>query len=277
MRLVPWVPPPPGRTGLLPFLRRHRRLLLSGVASELRQRFSRSLLGSLWVVLNPMVQAALYSLVLGSVLGSRLPGRAGDSMAYPLYLLSGMLCWSLVSELVQRCLGLFVAEATLLKKASFPRFCLPLIACGSALVNHGLLMAAVLVVALVSPIGWHLSLLWLPSLSALACLFGLALGLILGCCNVFVRDLEPLTAIGLQLWFWLTPIVFVPDAVPARLRRLLLLNPLAWLVQAYQSVLLEQRAPRALPLLASVVVVLLLGLAARHVWRRTVPAMAEVL
>ncbi|MCS5698046.1 ABC transporter permease [Cyanobium sp. FGCU-52] len=275
--MVPRVTGLLGPAGPIPFLRRHRRLLLSGVASEFRQRFSRSLLGSLWVVLNPMVQAALYALVLGSVLGSRLPGRAADPMAYPLYLLSGMLCWSLVSELVLRLLGLFVAEATLLKKASFPRFCLPLIACGSALVNHLLLMAAVLVVALVSPIGWQLSLLWLPLLSALACLFGLALGLILGCCNVFVRDLEPLTAIGLQLWFWLTPIVFVPDAVPPRLRRLLLLNPLAWLVQAFQSVLLEQQSPRALPLLASLAVGVLLALAARHVWRRTVPAMAEVL
>jgi lipopolysaccharide transport system permease protein len=263
--------------GPILFLRRYGRLLLSGVASEFRQRFSRSLLGSLWVVLNPMVQAALYALVLGTLLAARLPGMAADPLAYPIYLLSGMLCWSLVSELVLRCLGLFVAEATLLKKAPFPRFCLPLIAAGSALVNHLLLLAAVLAVALLSPIGWSTSLFWLPLLSALAWLFGLALGLILGCCNVFVRDLEPLTGIGLQLWFWLTPIVFVPDAVPASLRRLLQLNPLAWLVQAYQAVLLEQRPPSPMALLASAAVVLLLALAARYVWRRTVPAMPEVL
>jgi len=198
-------------------------------------------------------------------------------MDYPLYLLSGMLCWSLVSELLMRCLGLFVAEATLLKKAPFPRLCLPLIATGSALVNHAMLTAAVLLVALLSPVGWQPSLLWLPCLSALSCLFGLSLGLILGCCNVFVRDLEPLTAIGLQLWFWLTPIVFVADAVPATLHKVLLINPLAWLVQSYQAVLLEQQAPSQWALLASMVVVVMLGIAARYVWQRTVPAMAEVL
>jgi len=270
-------PPPTTPLRALGFIIRYRQLLVSGVKAELRQRFSRSLLGSLWVVLNPMVQAALYALVLGGVLGGRLPGRTGHTMDYPIYLLSGMLCWSLVSELLTRCLGLFVAEANLLKKAPFPRFCLPMIATGSALVNHAMLTAAVLVVVLLSPIGWHLSLLWLPCLSALSCLFGLSLGLILGCCNVFVRDLEPLTTIGLQLWFWLTPIVFVTDAVPATLRNALLMNPLAWQVQAYQAVLLEQHAPDQQALLGSLLVVLLLGEAARHVWQRTVPAMAEVL
>lgn len=255
----------------------HHPFVLSGVRNECRQRFSRSLLGSLWVVLNPLVQALIYALVLGSVLRSRLPAMANEPLAYPLYLLSGLLVWGLVSELIQRCLGLFVAEATLLKKAAFPRFCLPLIATGSALVNHLLLVVAVLLVALCSPIGWSPTLLWLPLLSLLAALFGLLLGLVVGCCNVFVRDLEPLTAIGLQLWFWLTPIVFVPSLVPQPFQSWLQLNPLCWLVQAFQTVLLEQRAPQGPSLIALAGVLLLLGLAARHIWRRTVPAMAEVL
>lgn len=255
----------------------HRRLLLAGVADELRRRFSRSLLGGLWVVLNPLVQAVLYVVVLGGVLSARLPAMAQQPMAYPLYLLSGLCCWGLASELVLRCLGLFVAEATVLKKAAFPRFCLPLIACGSALVDHCLLLAAVLLVALLSPIGWSSALLWLPLLSALTCLFGFSLGLILGCANVFVRDLEPLTGIGLQLWFWLTPIVYVSSVVPRAFQVLLQLNPLTWLVQAYQAVLLEHRAPQPLPLVASCLVSLVLALLARRFWRRTVPAMAEVL
>lgn len=255
----------------------HHRFILGGVRNECRQRFSRSLLGSLWVVLNPLVQALIYALVLGSVLRSRLPAMADQPLAYPLYLLSGLLVWGLVSELIQRCLGLFVAEATLLKKAVFPRFCLPLIAAGSALVNHGLLLVAVLLVALISPIGWSRALLWLPLLSLLALLFGLLLGIAVGCCNVFVRDLEPLTAISLQLWFWLTPIVFVPSLVPQPFQAWLQFNPLCWLVQAFQAVLLQHQAPQPLPLLALVGVLLLLALAATRIWSRTVPAMAEVL
>ena len=269
---------------MLPGLRRgwryiwcHHRFILGSVLNECRLRFSRSALGSLWVVLNPLVQALIYAVVLGGVLASRLPAMASVPMAYPVYLLSGLLAWGLVSELVQRCLGLFVAEATLLKKAAFPRFCLPLIAAGSALVNHLLLMAAVLVVALVSPIGWNAVLLWLPLLTGLTAAFGLLLGLLLGCCNVFVRDLEPLTAIGLQLWFWLTPIVFVPSVLPPGLQPLLQANPLCWLVQAFQAVLLEHHAPSPAPLLALVGLIGILSFAATYVWRRTVPSMAEVL
>lgn len=251
--------------------------MLGGVRSEYRQRFSRSLLGSLWVVLNPLVQALIYALVLGSVLRTRLPSMADQPMAYPIYLLSGLLAWGLVTELIMRCLGLFVAEASLIKKAAFPRFCLPLIAAGSSLLNHALLLAAVLIVAIASPVGWSMSILWIPLLSCLAASFGFCLGLILGCFNVLVRDFEPLTAIGLQLWFWLTPIVFVPSVVPDPFRGWLNLNPLTWLVQAFQAVLLEKTSPQPLPLAAFASMIVLLAFLADYVWRRTLPVMPEVL
>jgi hypothetical protein len=122
---------------------RYRHFIASSIRAEIRARFVRSRLGGLWMIIHPLAQAAILALVLAELMSAKLPGMGNDRSGYALYLLSGMLGWSLFAELVTRCLTLFIDNGNLLKKMLFPRICLPLIAAGSAVLNNALLFAAV--------------------------------------------------------------------------------------------------------------------------------------
>ncbi|HEY5308132.1 MAG TPA: ABC transporter permease, partial [Casimicrobiaceae bacterium] len=125
---------------------RYRHFILSSIRAEIRARFIRSKLGGLWMIVHPLAQAAIFALVLSEIMSAKLPGMANDRSAYALYLLSGLLGWSLFSELVNRCLTLFIDNGNLLKKIQFPRICLPIIVAGSALLNNVLLLLAIILV-----------------------------------------------------------------------------------------------------------------------------------
>ena len=91
------------------------------------------------MIVNPLINAAIFALVLAEVMSAKLPGMTNDKFGYALYLMAGMLAWSLFSEVVSRSVTIFVENANLLKKLVFPRICLPLTVIGSALINNLLL------------------------------------------------------------------------------------------------------------------------------------------
>jgi lipopolysaccharide transport system permease protein len=256
---------------------RYRFFIGSSVRNDLRARVARSQLGAAWVVLQPLAQVAIFSLVLSEVLGARLPGT-GNPHAYAIYLMAGSLCWALFNEIVTRCLGIFVGNASLLKKIAFPRICLPLIAVGSSLLNNLLLFLAMVAIFAMMGHAPTAALLWLPLLTVLTAAFALGLGLLLGVLNVFVRDVGQVMGIVLQLLFWLTPIVYMPSIVPGRYAGLLALNPLYPLVQAYQqAILYGAPPPRAAGLATTAELALLLLAAALLLFRRAAPDMVDVL
>ncbi len=255
----------------------YRHFILSSIHTEFRARFARSKLGGLWMIIHPLAQAAIFALVLAEVMAAKLPGMAGNKFAYAIYLLSGMLAWSLFSEIVSRCVTVFIDNGNLLKKMLFPRINLPLIIAGSALINNILLLLAVLVVfALLGHVP-SVQFAWMPLLILLTMALGLGLGLLLGVFNVFVRDVGQVVPIALQLAFWFTPIVYTPDIVPQYLRALLRLNPMTAIVQSFQNVMLFEKSPDFVSLGWVVIATLLLLLAALALFRRASGEMVDVL
>ena len=255
---------------------RFRYFIASSVRNDLRARVARSHLGAAWMVLQPLAQVAIFTLVLSEVLAARLPGTSSKH-AYAIYLMSGSLAWSLFNEITSRCLTIFVDNAGLLKKMVFPRICLPLIVVGSAMVNSFLLFMAMLGIFLLMGHLPTVELLWLLPLAAVTVAFALGLGLLLGVVNVFVRDVGQVMTIVLQLWFWLTPIVYMPSIVPAQFRHWMALNPMVPIVEAYQRVILYQQAPTGMGTLwVAGLSALLLG-AAMLLFRRAAPDMVDVL
>ena len=253
-----------------------RNFILSSIVTEFRSRFSRSRIGFLWVVIFPLVQASLFALVLSSAYSGR-PPQSASSANYGVYLLAGMLAWAGFSEIVSRCLTVFIDNSALLKKLVFPRICLPIIVCGSAIVTNVALLLATLAIYLVMGHFPGLKRIWLPVLFALNTLLALGLGLIFGVLNVFMRDVGHLVSIGLQLLFWLTPVVYLPSAIPEQYQQMLKLNPLYYVVQGYQDVLVFNRPPPLLSLLlVFALTAVLLGLALA-LFRRASEEMVDVL
>jgi lipopolysaccharide transport system permease protein len=213
------------------------------------------------MILNPLAQVVIFAFVLSTVLSAKLPGIT-NRYAYAIYLMAGILGWSLFIEIVTRCLNLFIDNGNLLKKLVFPRIALPMIATGSALVNNILLFFAILVIFGLLGHLPGIALIWLPAPMLVNIALALGLGLGLGVLNVFIRDVGQIVPVITQFLFWLTPIVYMADIIPRQYQGWLMLNPLIPIIMSYQNALLFNRPPDWVGLgLVAVIAVFLLTFA----------------
>jgi lipopolysaccharide transport system permease protein len=254
----------------------YRHFIFSSIRNDLRMRFARSKLGGLWMILQPLAQVAIYAVVLSRIMGSKLPGT-DNPYAYVIYLIAGMVAWSLFAETVSRCLTIFVDNGNLLKKIVFPRICLPLIVGGSALVSNVLLLVAAVGVFLIVGHIPTISMIWLLVLIPVNLAFSLGLGLILGILNVFVRDVGQVMTVILQLWFWMTPIVYIPSILPPQFQGIIYLNPMYYIASGFQDVLLYGKMPHLANLAYIAIGSLLLLSLSLFLFRRANAEMVDVL
>jgi lipopolysaccharide transport system permease protein len=240
----------------------YRGFVLASVRREFESRYANAMLGALWSLLSPLAMIVVYTVIFSEVMHSKLPG-ASSGFAYSIYLCAGVLTWGLFAEIVGRAQNVFIEQANLIKKVSFPRICLPLIVVLNALLSFGIIFGLFTLFLLVS--GQFPGAAWLALLPVLALLVLLAIGIgiIAGVLNVFFRDVGQFVTIAMQFWFWLTPIVYPASILPAGVRPLLDWNPMARLVGACQDVLVKGAPPdwrRLLPVLLLAVLLCMLGL-----------------
>jgi lipopolysaccharide transport system permease protein len=241
----------------------YRGFVLGSIRRDFETRYRNSVLGAAWMVLNPLAMILVYTVIFSQVMRGRLPGVDGG-FAYSIYLCAGLLTWGLFAEQVSRGTTVFVEQANLLKKLSFPRACLPVIVTGTALVNFSIV--ALLFLGFLLMVGrWPgwVALAALPVLAIQVCL-GLGLGLVLGVFHVFFRDVGQAMGIVLSFWFWLTPIVYPASILPEAVLRALRFNPFWPLAQAYQGLFVHGTVPPWSALLAPAL--LALGLCILGVW-----------
>lgn len=230
----------------------YREILLNLVRKELKVKYTASVLGAVWSLLNPVVFLAVFSFVV-IVTGNALPH-------YPVYLLSGLLAWNLFSNSLLQGARSVVDNANLVKKVYFPREILPLASIGVTLVDFMLQSAVLLAFILVSGYGFHLETIWLYPLAVLALLaFTTAMTFWVAGLNVRYRDVQHLLNLGLLVWFWLTPIVYQGALVQTYLTgksdvlwNAFLLNPLTTIVFGFQRALYAFVAPDGVPVLPDV-------------------------
>ena len=255
----------------------YRYFILSSIKVDFRGRFVRSRLGAFWAIVHPLVLAATFAIVLSQVLAARLPEMADNKMAYGIYLLAGTLAWSLFTEVISRCLTVFIENGNLLKKIVFPRICLPLIVTGSALINNLLLLGAIFLILTLMGYFPGSHVFWLPLLMVVTLALSLGLGLSLGTLNVFIRDIGQIVPVILQLGFWFTPIVYSVNILPESLRFWLQLNPMYWIVKGYQNALLFNKPPDWIPLGCVILLSLLSLRTALFLFRKASSEMVDVL
>ena len=253
----------------------YRGFIASSVINDFKTRLSHTRFGVAWVMLQPLAQVLIVATILSNVLGARLSGSQ-NKYAYVVYLMAGTACWALFTDIVQRCMTVFIDNGSLLKKIQFPRIALPAVVVGIASINNLAYLAIVLTILPVLAVYPAVDYLWLPLLMVMTIGLAAGIGLFLGTLNVFVRDIGQVVSVLIQFWFWVTPIVYPVSIVPQALRSTLALNPVFPLVVGYQNVLLFKTAPPAeLRWVALVVVVMLAS--AVFVFRRASSEMVDVL
>jgi ABC-2 type transport system permease protein len=215
---------------------RQREVLMNLIRKETKVKYKSSVLGVAWSMLNPVLYLLVFYVVFTFFL------RSGISN-FVVYLLAGIVPWTLFSTGLQGATGSVVANGPLVTKVAFPREILPLSAIGSALVNFGyqsLVLVAALLVFTYPFLGPALVL--VPMALVVLLLFLTAVGLATSAFNVRYRDTHHLVDLALLAWFWVTPIVYqgpklVAENLGPRAVQLYLLNPMANVVLAFQRAL----------------------------------------
>lgn len=238
---------------------RFRGFVIGSVNREFQSRYRNSLLGAAWTILNPLSMIAVYTLVFSQVMRARLPG-VDSTFAYSIFLMAGLMPWGLFAEIVSRGQNLFLENANLIKKVSFPKACLPAILLLSSLANFSIVLGLFLGFALLLGLAPGWSLLGLVPLLLIEIVIAMSLALILGVFNVFFRDAGQLTGIFLQFCFWLTPIVYAIDIIPESYQGWLKLNPLVPLFSGFQTIFVQNDLPDWSTLWPTVMVAVLLAI-----------------
>ena len=254
----------------------YRGFVLGSVRREFQSKYRTSILGAAWMVLNPLAMVIVYTVIFSSVMRAKLPG-IDDTFAYSIYLCSGVLTWGLFAEITGRGQNVFLENANLLKKLSFPRLCLPAIVVLNALLNFGIIFGLFLLFLLLTGRLPGLPLLGLIPVLLLQIAFAIGLGVTLGVLNVFFRDVGQFFGIILQFWFWFTPIVYPIAIIPEQFRGLLMFNPMLPLIGAYQGILVNGRWPDWPSLLPVAVLSLLLCVLAFRLFRKRSGEMVDEL
>lgn len=220
----------------------YRGFIFGSVRREFQSRYSNSLLGAAWTVINPLAMIVVYTVVFSQVMKARLPGVDGR-FAYSIYLCAGVLTWTFFSETVSRAQNVFLDNANLIKKVSLPRMCLPVIVVINASVNFLIIFGLFTLFLIAS--GSFPGFVYFAVIPILVVqvLFSVGLGITLGVLNVFFRDVGQLFGVVLQFWFWLTPVVYPVNILPEFAQRALRFNPMTNIIASYQGVLVNGQWP----------------------------------
>jgi ABC-type polysaccharide/polyol phosphate export permease len=261
-------------------LRQYLRILHDLILRDLRIRYAGSLMGALWSVGIP----ALNAIVLSAVFSVLMSGRMGvqyQGTPFALFYFAGFAPWVLFNEAVGRSAGIIVENAAIVKRVRFPLEALCLQVVGSSIIGHVVVLVVTGLLMLVHGVAPTPQIFWLPLLLLVTLTLTLGTALILSAVSVYVRDLTQLAPVALNILFFLTPILYPPALVEnaPRWARLLVLdlNPWHYLVESYRYSILGTSNLPALGLLYTsgmAIAVLAIGLV---LFRRLKHGFADVL
>jgi lipopolysaccharide transport system permease protein len=252
----------------------YRSFVWGGIRRDLQLRYFGSVLGIAWLVIQPAGLIAVYFLIFTAVFPNRTLGNIGN---YGAFLCAGLIPWLMFSEIIQRGHTCFLENAALIRHSSFPRILLPVMTTLSAMLNFSILLALYLVV--LGFAGQRLSVHLIALVPLILLLGGLAFSatVALALVNVYARDISQAVPFGLQLLFWLTPIVYPQSAMPASLARFLDWNPLSGLIDGMQRAVVWNEWPEWQRLAYPALFLALALLLSRVVYRRVAATLADEL
>lgn len=213
-----------------------RELLLGLISSDIRIKYKNSSLGLFWSMISPAFTLGVYYLVFSVFLKNGYPN-------FVIYLFSGLVVWNMFQNSINTATGVIVDRAALVKKVSFPREILALSNVGASVVYFvvQLLVLAIFVAGVGHAPAWKFMVI-LPISFLSLYLFTSALAMVMSAVNVYLRDMKHLMEVLLQLWFWLTPVVYsyenqiAPHLARRGLSFLYFLNPVTLIVVTFQRV-----------------------------------------
>lgn len=229
---------------------RYRELIWALALKDLKVRYKRSVLGFLWALLNPALLMIVLTLVFSTVMRMNVKH-------YAIFLLSVLLPWTFLSQSLAYAVESIVGNGELIKKVAVPKLVFPVAVVVSNLINLllSIIPLALIVLAVGQPFYW--TWVYLPIPLVILTIFTLGATFLFATANVYYRDVAHIVQILLQVLFYLTPIIYSADMVPASFRWVFRLNPLVYVFNGFRLAVYWGQLPRIQSLGASLVCALL--------------------
>ncbi|HEY4742760.1 MAG TPA: ABC transporter permease [Candidatus Acidoferrales bacterium] len=263
---------PPGRWWIIPFgeLWEYRGLLYFFMWRDIKVRYKQTAIGIAWVVLQPLLTMAVFTLFFGRL--AKLPSQG---LPYPIFYFAALVPWTYFSGALQNTTNIVVENQRVITKVYFPRLILPMSAVLSGLVDF----AIGFVVLVGMTIGYRLhpgiAAVWLPVMLLLAITTALGVGLWLSALNALYRDVRYVIPFLIQFWMFASPVAYPSSLVPERWRWLYGLNPMAGVIDGFRWALTGHGEPPGLILLASASAVLVVFLGGLFFFQRMEGTVAD--
>ena len=215
---------------------RYRDLLRMLVSNSIKTRYKRSALGVVWTVLNPLLNTLVLTIAFSQLLRFNVKN-------YAVYLLTGLLVWNFFSQTTTQAMNMLVWGSSLIKRIYIPRTIFAISVLGNGLVNFSLSLIPLALIMLVMGQNFSWTLLLIPFALFLLALFTLGVTLVISTLAVFFVDVIDMYGILLSVWFYITPIIYPIEIVPAKFAFFLRLNPMYYMVNIFRSLIFDGVLP----------------------------------
>lgn len=253
----------------------YRELLYFLVWRDLKVRYKQTVLGALWIVIQPVVSMVVFSVLFGGLLNVPSGG-----VPYPIFAYTALLPWNYFAASLNRSSTSLVGSAHLITKVYFPRLIIPISGVLSGLVDFSIAFLVLIGMMVYYRIAPTVAIVLLPGFLLLALLTALGFGLWLSALNVRYRDINYLIPFLVQTWMYLTPVIYGTTLIPEQFRFLLALNPMTGVVEGFRWALLGHHLADAAPpgplFLVSITITLLVLVSGAVFFRRTERTFADI-
>ena len=223
-------------------LYKYRALLKTNLKKEIRGKYKNSFLGVLWSFLNPLLQIIVYAVVFQIILKN-------PKENYAIFLCCGLIPWTFFSSAITRSAFTMIENGNIIKKVYFPREILPISIVTSEAVNFMISTIIILGFVIFGGLGISKYILFYPIVLLAQYLLLIGISLIVSSISVYVRDLQHLIGVAMQLIFYATPIVYASDTIPESFKWILNLNPMTYIINGYRDIFYNQTMIDIIPLL----------------------------
>ena len=233
----------------------YRELLYFFVWRDVKIRYKQTVIGILWVVLQPVLTMLVFTLFFGRL--AKLPSQG---LPYPVFYFAALVPWTYFAYALQMTTNVVVDNQRLITTVYFPRLILPISSALSGLVDFAIGFVVLAIFTVAYGIRPSLAALWLPVLLILAVFTALGVGLWLSALNALYRDVRYVVPFLVQFWMFASPVVYPSSLVPEKWQWLYGLNPMAGVIDGFRWAITGQGQAPSLILLASSAVVALIVL-----------------
>ncbi|HUW34680.1 MAG TPA: ABC transporter permease [Planctomycetota bacterium] len=249
----------------------YRELFYFLVWRDVKVRYKQTVLGAAWAVIQPF-----FSMVVFTLFFQRLANMPSDGIPYPIFSYSALIPWTYFSTAISTAGNSLVANSNLLTKVYFPRVAVPASSAFGGLVDFSIASVVLLAIMAYYRFSPQWSLLLWPVLVVPLVVLALGVGMFMAALNVRYRDIRYALPFFVQIWLFVTPIIYPTSIIPEKFRVLMFLNPLAGIIEGFRACVFPQREMNWALLSVSIVTTVVIFIVGALYFRKTERTFADI-